>query len=54
MPLDAAIRTDGLTKDFGGGHGVFRLDLEVGRGRSSASSGRTARASRRRCGCCST
>lgn len=25
----AAIRTRGLTKDYGGGHGVFDLDLEV-------------------------
>jgi ABC-2 type transport system ATP-binding protein len=32
MPSDAAIRTDGLTKDFGDGHGVFDLDLEVERG----------------------
>jgi ABC-2 type transport system ATP-binding protein len=29
---DAAIRTLGLTKDFGGGHGLFDLDLEVRRG----------------------
>jgi ABC-2 type transport system ATP-binding protein len=28
----SAIRTDGLSKDFGGGHGVFDLDLEVQRG----------------------
>jgi beta-exotoxin I transport system ATP-binding protein len=27
-----AIRTANLTKDFGGGHGVFELDLEVRRG----------------------
>ncbi|HEU5306467.1 MAG TPA: ABC transporter ATP-binding protein [Acidimicrobiia bacterium] len=32
MPPHAAIRTEGLTKDFGGGHGVFALDLEVERG----------------------
>jgi ABC-2 type transport system ATP-binding protein len=29
---DPAIRTEALTKDFGGGHGVFGLDLEVERG----------------------
>jgi ABC-2 type transport system ATP-binding protein len=29
---DAAIRTRGLTKDFGGGHGIFDLDLEIERG----------------------
>jgi ABC-2 type transport system ATP-binding protein len=29
---DAAITTEGLTKDFGHGHGVFALDLEVERG----------------------
>jgi ABC-2 type transport system ATP-binding protein len=28
----AAIRIAGLTKDYGGGHGVFDLDLEVRRG----------------------
>ena len=27
-----AIRTTGLTKDYGGGHGLFELDLEVRRG----------------------
>ena len=27
-----AIRTANLTKDFGGGNGVFELDLEVRRG----------------------
>jgi ABC-2 type transport system ATP-binding protein len=32
MTSGAAIRTDGLTKDFGHGHGVFGLDLEVERG----------------------
>ena len=31
MP-DAAVRTAGLTKDFGAGHGLFGLDLEVRRG----------------------
>jgi ABC-2 type transport system ATP-binding protein len=29
---DAAIRTDGLSKDFGAGHGLFDLSLEVRRG----------------------
>jgi ABC-2 type transport system ATP-binding protein len=29
---DVAIRTDGLSKDFGQGNGVFGLDLEVERG----------------------
>jgi ABC-2 type transport system ATP-binding protein len=29
---DAAIRTNGLSKDFGQGHGLFGLDLEVERG----------------------
>jgi ABC-type multidrug transport system ATPase subunit len=29
---DAAIRCAGLTKDYGGGHGVFDLDLSVRRG----------------------
>jgi ABC-2 type transport system ATP-binding protein len=28
----AAIRADGLTKDYGNGHGLFDLDLEVRRG----------------------
>jgi ABC-2 type transport system ATP-binding protein len=32
VAYDAAIRTLGLTKDFGGGHGLFDLDLEVRRG----------------------
>ena len=29
---EIAIRTAGLTKDYGGGHGVFDLDLEIERG----------------------
>jgi ABC-2 type transport system ATP-binding protein len=29
---DAAISTHGLSKDYGGGHGLFGLDLEVRRG----------------------
>src|SRR6478672_352901 len=32
MAGDVAIRTTRLTKDFGGGHGLFGLDLEVRRG----------------------
>jgi beta-exotoxin I transport system ATP-binding protein len=32
MAADVAIRTTRLTKDFGGGRGVFGLDLEVERG----------------------
>jgi hypothetical protein len=28
----AAIRTEGLTKGFGAGHGLFNLDLEVDEG----------------------
>jgi len=32
MAGDVAIRTTRLTKDFGGGHGLFGLDLEVERG----------------------
>jgi ABC-2 type transport system ATP-binding protein len=33
MPIDQfAIRTTGLTKDYGGGHGLFDLDLEIGQG----------------------
>jgi energy-coupling factor transporter ATP-binding protein EcfA2 len=28
----AAIRTEGLTKDYGGGNGLFDLDLEIERG----------------------
>jgi ABC-2 type transport system ATP-binding protein len=28
----AAVRTEGLTKDYGSGHGVFELDLEVREG----------------------
>lgn len=32
MAYDVAIRTLGLTKDFGAGHGLFDLDLEVKRG----------------------
>jgi ABC-2 type transport system ATP-binding protein len=31
-PADAAISTHGLSKDYGGGHGLFGLDLEVERG----------------------
>ena len=31
MP-DTAIRTNGLSKDFGQGHGLFELDLDVDRG----------------------
>ncbi|MGD0371960.1 MAG: ABC transporter ATP-binding protein [Candidatus Dormibacteria bacterium] len=30
--MDVAIRTEGLTKDYGEGHGLFDLDLEVGVG----------------------
>ena len=29
MATSAVVRTEGLTKDYGGGHGVFDLDLEV-------------------------
>ncbi len=32
MSSDAAIRTSGLSKDFGDGHGLFELDLDVERG----------------------
>ena len=32
MSYAAAIRTRGLTKDYGDGHGLFDLDLEVERG----------------------
>jgi ABC-2 type transport system ATP-binding protein len=32
MTRDVAIRTTSLTKDFGDGHGLFGLDLEVERG----------------------
>ena len=32
MSDSSAIRTSGLTKDYGAGHGVFGLDLEVERG----------------------
>ena len=32
MTYTAAIRTRGLTKDYGEGHGVFELDLDVERG----------------------
>jgi ABC-2 type transport system ATP-binding protein len=32
MSATAAIRTDGQTKDYGGGTGLFDLDLEIGRG----------------------
>ncbi len=32
MSEDAAIRTEGLSKDYGSGHGLFDLDLEVERG----------------------
>ena len=32
MTYAAAIRTRGLTKDYGEGHGLFELDLEVERG----------------------
>src|SRR5262245_44969616 len=32
MTYGTAIRTRGLTKDYGQGHGLFGLDLEVGRG----------------------
>jgi beta-exotoxin I transport system ATP-binding protein len=30
--MTAAITTLGLTKDYGGGHGLFDLDLEVAAG----------------------
>jgi ABC-2 type transport system ATP-binding protein len=30
--MATAIRTDGLTKDYGAGHGIFDLDLEVAEG----------------------
>ena len=30
--VNTAIRTEGLTKDFGGGHGIFDVDLEVNAG----------------------
>jgi ABC-2 type transport system ATP-binding protein len=32
MSTTAAIRTTGLSKDYGSGHGLFGLDLEVRRG----------------------
>jgi ABC-2 type transport system ATP-binding protein len=32
MSADPAIRTKGLSKDYGSGHGLFELDLEVDRG----------------------
>jgi hypothetical protein len=32
MTADVAIGTTGLTKDYGRGHGLFGLDLEVRRG----------------------
>jgi ABC-2 type transport system ATP-binding protein len=32
VATDSAIRTRGLTKDFGGGNGLFDLDLDVERG----------------------
>ena len=32
MPTESAIRTTGLSKDYGAGRGVFELDLEVARG----------------------
>lgn len=32
MRSDLAISTRGLTKDFGAGHGIFDLDLEISRG----------------------
>ena len=32
MTYTAAIRTRGLSKDYGEGHGLFELDLEVQRG----------------------
>ncbi|HEX4691187.1 MAG TPA: hypothetical protein VH276_10885 [Solirubrobacteraceae bacterium] len=39
MQGGAAIHTSGLTNDFGQGHGVFRLDLEVRDGEIFGSSG---------------
>src|SRR5919108_5774873 len=30
--MTVAIKTNGLTKDYGGGRGLFDLDLEVGEG----------------------
>jgi hypothetical protein len=53
MSYDAAIRTRGLTKDYGEGHGLFDLDLEVEAARSSGFSAPTVQASPRRCGSCS-
>ena len=47
----AAVACQGLTKDYGQGHGVFDLDLSIPRGRCSASSVRTVRARRRPSGC---
>lgn len=35
-----AIKTEGLSKDYGSGHGLFDLDLEVERGEVFGSSGR--------------
>src|SRR5258708_120143 len=32
MPMTSAIRTDKLTKDYGAGHGIFDLDLDVNEG----------------------
>src|SRR6058998_2876614 len=32
MADSTAIRTRGLTKDYGAGHGVFDLDLDIARG----------------------
>ena len=47
----AAVVCQGLTKDYGQGHGVFDLDLSIARGRCSASSVRTVRARPRPSGC---
>jgi len=47
----AAIRTRGLSKDYGQGNGLFDLDLEIGRGEIFGFLGPNAQVSRRRCAC---
>jgi ABC-type transporter Mla maintaining outer membrane lipid asymmetry ATPase subunit MlaF len=49
--VTAVIETRRLTKDYGGGRGLFDLDLHVAEGEYSATWGRTGRARARPSAC---
>jgi hypothetical protein len=51
LPSEVFLRADALVRRFGSFVAVDHVDLDMPRGRSSASSARTARASPRRSGC---